>query len=249
MATLVIPEPTRTRTGPVEALQILRNLRRWCGLKFAVLWLLQGTVCRVLRLRIMHIIVQDGQGPGVLEPIVPPGYELRLATPEELARGVPDDPTFPDQATLQQYVAAGDLMIAAFHHGQIVSYGWCSSGPANIGGGLMLSFGPGYLYGHRAYTTRRHRGKGLHAAIIAYSRRVAAERGQVIVAYVDANNHRSLESESRAGRIRSGVVVIGLWAGRLRYWGSKVSRSVDLRLSRVAMSRSEAKKNHRPSGR
>jgi hypothetical protein len=86
----------------------------------------------------------------------------------------------------------------------------------------------------------------LHAAIIAYSRHVAAERGQVIVAYVDANNHRSLESESRAGRIRSGVVVISLWPGRLRYWASAVSRGVGLCLSRDAMPNTEPKKNHRP---
>jgi GNAT superfamily N-acetyltransferase len=232
MATLVIPEPNRTRTGPLEALRVLRNLHQRCGLRFAVLWLLQGTVCRVLKLRIVHIIVQDGHSAGVPEPTAPPGYQLRLATPEELARGVPDDPTFPDRATLQQYVAAGDLMIAAFHNGQIVSYGWCSSAPADIGGGLTLRFGPGYLYGHRAYTTKRHRGKGLHAAIIAYSRHVAAERGQVIVAYVDANNHRSLESESRAGRIRSGVVVIGLWHGGLWYWASELSRGVGVVLTR-----------------
>jgi GNAT superfamily N-acetyltransferase len=233
MATIVIqPEPTRT--GPSEALQILRNLHRRCGLKFAVLWLLQGTVCRVLKLRIVHIIVQDERDPGVLQPIAPPGYQLRLATPGELFLGVPDDPSFPDRTTLQKYVAAGDLMIAAFHDGQIVSYGWCSSGPADIGGGLTLRFGPKFLYGHRAYTTKRHRGKGLHAAIIDYSRRVAEERGQVIVAYVDANNYRSLVSESRAGKIRSGVMVIGLWAGRLRYWASEYCRKVALTLERSA---------------
>ncbi len=233
MATLVIPEPTRSRTGPIEALQILRNLHRRCGLKFAVLWLLQGTVCRVLRLRIVHIIMHDAQRRRMAEPLPPPGYDLSLATREELARGVPDDPTFPDGATLQRYIDAGDLMIAAFHRGQIVSYGWCSSGPADIGGGLTLSFGPRYLYGHRAYTSQRHRGKGLHAAIIGYSRRVAQERGQFMVAYVDANNYRSLVSESRMGEIHSGVVVIGLWPGKLRYWASTLSRKAGLSLRRA----------------
>jgi GNAT superfamily N-acetyltransferase len=233
MATIVI-QPQPTRTGPSEVLQILRNLRRRCGLKFAVLWLLQGTVCRVLKLRIMHIIIQDAKGRGAAEPLPPAGYELRVATAEELARGVPDDPTFPDRVTLQQYIDGGDLMIAAFHRGQIVSYGWCSSGPANIGAGLTLSFGPRYLYGHRAYTTQRHRGKGLHAAIIGYSRQVAKERGQIMVAYVDANNYRSLESESRVGKIWSGVVVIGLWPGRLRYWASALCLQTGLSVSSAA---------------
>jgi len=233
MATLAI-QPEATRTRPFEALQIMRNLRKRCGLKYAVLWLLQGTVCRPLGLRVMHIIPQDAQNAREPQIPLPQGYQVRLATPEELARGVPDDPTFPDWPTLQQYLAAGDLMIAAFHNGQIASYGWCSSAPAHIGGGLTLSFGPGFLYGHRAYTAHRHRGKGLHAAIIQYSRRVAAEQGRTMVAYVDANNYRSLVSESRVGNLRAGVAVIRLGRGKLRYWASGLSRKVGFLLRRAA---------------
>lgn len=225
-------QPVEPRTGRSEILVRARNLWTRCGPRFAVLWLLQGTVCRLLRLRVVHIIVHESHGANDPQQLPPPGYELRIATPEELARGVPEDPTFPDAPTLQQYLAAGDLMIAAFHGGRIVSYGWCSTGPAAIAEDLTISFGPGFLYGHRAYTTLRHRGKGLHAAIITYSRRVAAERGQAIVAYVDANNYRSLISESRVGRLTAGVVVISLRPGRLRYWATALCREVGFSLAR-----------------
>lgn len=225
-------QPEEARTEPSEALLKARNLWKWCGPKYAVLWFLQGTLCRWLSLRVVHIIVHAGQDSRDPEQVLPPGYALRHATPEELARGVPGDPTFPDWPTLQQYLAGGDLMIAAFYGGQIVSYGWCSTGPAAIAADQHISFGPNYLYGHRAYTTRPHRGKGLHAAIIAHSRHVAGERGQSIVAYVDANNYRSLISESRLGRFRSGVVVISQRPGRLRYWASPLSRKVGFSLQR-----------------
>jgi hypothetical protein len=99
---------------------------------------------------------------------------------------------------------------------------------------LTISFGPRFLYGHRAYTTHRHRGKGLHAAITTYSRRVAAERGQAILAYVDANNYRSLISESRVGCPNAGVVVISLRPGRLRYWASPLCRKAGLVISKRA---------------
>ncbi|HXC60569.1 MAG TPA: GNAT family N-acetyltransferase [Steroidobacteraceae bacterium] len=233
MATLAV-QPEETRTGLFDALRIMRNLWMRCGPRYALLWLLQGTLCRALSLRVLHICIHEA-GPAVGgEQCLPSGYELRLATPEELARGVPDDPSYPDPATLRRYLAAGDLMIAVFHGGRIVSYGWCSSGPAAIGGGLTLRFSPRFLYGHRAYTSHRHRGKGLHAAIIAYSRHVAAQRGQSIVAYVDANNHRSLISESRIGPIRSGLVVVSLRSERLRYWASGLCRQAGLVVSKVA---------------
>ena len=159
---------------------------------------------------------------------LPEGYIVRSPTDDELARGVPNDPTFPDWTTLQQDLARGDLMIAAFHGGEIVSYGWCSTRPAAIGGNLELGLGSRFLYGHRAYTVHGHRGKGLHAAIIVHSRRIAAERGKAMVAYVDANNHRSLISESRVGRLHSGVVVISHWGGKLRYWATPLCRKVGL---------------------
>jgi hypothetical protein len=222
------------RTGASEAVQIMRALWTHCGFRFALLWLAQGTLCRPLSLRLLHIICsRDARDIPDVEQAVPAGYEVRVATPEELARGVPEDPTFPDQPTLQQYLAAGDLMIAAFHGGQIVSYGWCSSGPAAIGGDMTISFGPRFLYGHRAFTTGRHRGKGLHAAIIVYSRHIAAARGQSIVAYIDANNYRSLISESRVGRLVSGLVVISQRPGRLRYWASALCRNVGFSLRRA----------------
>lgn len=231
MATLAV-EPQHPRTGPSEALQIARNLWTRCGPKYAVFWFLQGTLCRLLRLRVVHIIVHEVPAAQDLQQALPPGYDLRVAAPEELSRGVPGDPTFPDWPTLRQYLAAGDLMIAVFFDGQIVSYGWCSSAPAAIGEGMTIRFNPRYLYGHRAYTTRRHRGLGLHAAIIAFSRRVAAERGQSMVAYVDANNYRSLVSESRVGVPRSGLVVISQRPGKLRYWASRLSRKTGISLQR-----------------
>lgn len=227
MATLAF-EPQETRTGASEALLVARNLWKRCGLKYALLWLAQGTVCRALSLRVLHICVQADES-GAEEPL-PPGYELRVATIDELARGAPDDPTFPDWPVLQEYLAGGDLMIAAFHDGQIVSYGWCSAGQAAIADDLTIGFGPRFLYGHRAYTTPRHRGKGLHAAIIRYSRRVATQRGQAVVAYVDANNYKSLTSESRVGPLHSGIVVISQRRGRLRYWASPLCRKVGLSL-------------------
>ena len=212
----------------------MRDLWTRCGPRYALLWLLQGTLARSLSLRVLHICIHESGDPTAKEQVAPPGYEVRLATPEELARGVPGDPTFPDGATLERYLAAGDLMIAAFHGGSIVSYGWCSSAPAAIGGDLTIRFGPEYLYGHRAFTAHLHRGKGLHAAIISYSLRVAAERGQSMVAYVDANNYRSLVSESRTGPMRSGVVVISLRPGRFKYWASALSRKVGLVVSKAA---------------
>jgi hypothetical protein len=204
-----------------------------CGAKYALLWLLQGTLCRLLKVRLLHICLQEegrSRKAGAPAFCPPPGYALRLATEAELMRGVPDDPTFPDWPSLQWDIARGDLMIAAFHGGQIVSYGWCSTRPAAIGGDLVLSLGPRFVYGHRAYTVHRHRGKGLHAAIILYSRSVAAEQGKIVVAYIDANNHKSLISESRVGRLRSGLVVVSQHGGKLRYWATPLCRRVGLTL-------------------
>jgi hypothetical protein len=230
MAT-VLAQPEEARTGLSEALQIVRNLWTRCGPKYALLWLAQGTVCRALSLRVLHICVHATDELGADDQL-PPGYALRVATDAEMARGVPDDPTFPDWPVLQRYIDGGDVMIAAFHGGQIVSYGWCSARPAAIAEDLSIQFGPGFLYGHRAFTTRPHRGIGLHAAIIRYSRRVAVQRGQTMVAYVDANNHRSLVSESRVGKMKSGVAVILQRSKRLRYWASPLARRAGFSLRR-----------------
>jgi hypothetical protein len=231
VATLAV-QPEQSRTGISEALVKARNLWRRCGPRYAVLWVLQGTVCRLLSLRLLHVFLHEPRSPREGEQQAPAGYEVRVATREELARGVPGDPTFPDWPSLQQSLAGGDLMLAAFHGGQIVSYGWCSSASAAIANDLVISFDPAFLYGHRAYTTHRHRGKGLHASIILYSRRVATERNKTMVAYVDANNYSSLISESRVGPLRSGIAVISLRPGRLRYWASPLCRRLGLVLRR-----------------
>lgn len=206
----------------------MRALWTHCGPRFAALWLLQGTLCRLLKLRVMHICVHDRQIPtSALEPL-PQGYELRVATEAELARGVPDDPTFPAWPQLQTSLAQGDWMIAAFYGGKIVSYGWCSARPAVIAPGLTIGFGRDILFGDRAYTVQQHRGRGLHAAIIGFSRREAVRRGKTVVAYVDANNYRSLISESRVGPMHAGVVVVSQRPGKLRYWASPLCRRVGL---------------------
>jgi hypothetical protein len=229
MSTLVARRE-QTRTGPSEALQIIRALWTHCGPKYALLWLLQGTVLRWLKLRVMHICVHETQvlNAAVGQPLQ--GYEIRVATEDEMARGVPDDPTFPSWPALQESLAQGDWMIAAFYGGRIVSYGWCSARPAAIAADLTIGFGRDILYGDRAYTVHQHRGRGLHAAIIMYSRQEAMRRGKTVVAYIDANNYRSLISESRVAPMHSGVAAVSRRAGRLRYWASPLCRKVGLAL-------------------
>jgi hypothetical protein len=64
---------------------------------------------------------------------------------------------------------------------------------------------------------------------------VAAESGQIVVAYVDANNYRSLISESRVGPLKAGIAEIHQRRGRLRYWRSPLCRRVGLVLAQTAV--------------
>lgn len=214
-------------------IKVMRRLYRHCGTGYVVLWLVQGLVGRVLPLRILLVRVHDMDGLRRGFEAPPSGYELRIIPPREVVSDAFDDTAIRTGTFLREALERGDELVAAYENEKIVSYGWCSTGPTPFSEDLTISFSPEYVYGYRAHTTARHRGKGLHTAVIRYAgESVAAARGKGMVAFVDASNDRSLISEARVGHMdRTGMAIV--WAGRkLRYWASPLCRRVGFSLKR-----------------
>jgi len=218
---------------PALNARIFRRLWRYCGAGYAFLWLLQRLLGRVLPLRILLIRVHDIKQLGDLPPQAPAGYRLAVPTPAEVDKDAFDDTAIRTGTFLRAAFERGDQLVAAYDEDRIVSYGWCAGQATPIFADLQIRFDPQYVYGYRAHTSKQHRGKGLHAAVIRHAgTTVAGAKGKGMVAFVDASNDRSLISEARAGDLNTGVVIA--WTGkRLRYWASPLCRRVGLLLERI----------------
>jgi len=163
---------------------------------------------------------------------MPPGYEVAVPNPDEVDKDSFEDTAIRTGRFLRAAFERGDKLVAAYDQDRIVSYGWCAGQATPITDDLLIRFSPDYVYGYRAHTSKRHRGRGLHSAVIRHAgAAVAGASGKGMVAYVDASNDRSLISEARAGDLRMGVVVA--WTGKkLKYWASPIAREVGFSLEK-----------------
>jgi hypothetical protein len=217
------------------AVKALRRLWVHCGPGYAILWGIAQICSRLLpRLRFLLIRVHEASYLATSPPPETPNYELRIATDTEVMRALQDDTNVMSPEFVQQALLRGDTCVAAFAGDRVVSYGWCSAGPTPISDNVFLKVGSDYIYGHKANTSRRHRGKGLHTAVIRHAgRELAASRGKGMVAYIDATNDRSLVSEARVGQLQTGLVLIWLGRWKMRVWYSRICRKVGLVLHQV----------------
>jgi ribosomal protein S18 acetylase RimI-like enzyme len=183
-------------------------------------------------MRILLIRVHDIEKLIARSGETPQGYQVEVTEADRVHASSFEDTAIRTGTFLRAALKRGDKLVAAYEDERIVSYGWCAEGPTPISRDLEISFDPSYIYGYRAHTSKRHRGRGLHTAVIRHAAAtVAGAVGKGMVAYVDAGNDRSLISEARAGDLQTGVVIV--WVGKkLRYWASPLCRRVGFSLTR-----------------
>jgi hypothetical protein len=137
--------------------------------------------------------------------------ELRagFADPPALLAAATRDPSLeltPD--FVRAAAARGDRCYAIWSRDRLVSYGWYSNRPTDIGDGLTLRFNPRFTYMYKGYTTPEFRGRRLHGIGMARALAGHAAAGSLgLVSYVERTNTASLRSVYRLGFRDAGRVI------------------------------------------
>jgi hypothetical protein len=222
--------PSRLRDRVALTFKILHRLWTSCGSLIALLWVVDLLFRRVVPLRIFAVRIHEPAGMAAVALPDTPGYELKLASDQDLSRATQEDTHVLSRDFVESALRKGDVCIAAYESDRIVSYAWCSSNATVAFDRVTIEIGPQYLYGYKARTSRKHRGKGLHTAGILYAaKEIAAPAGKGMVAIIEIGNDRSLVSEARAGHLKFGIALV--WLGRrgIRWWLSSYARHAGLK--------------------
>ena len=106
---------------------------------------------------------------------------------------------------------ASSRCLGVFDDDRLVSFAWFSVEPVSVLEVMQVTFAPGDVYMHAAFTLATHRGQGLYPAIMRSAFEHFTFQGhRSLVALVRAENVASLRAQHRTG-----------WetVGRLRYVG------------------------------
>jgi hypothetical protein len=202
---------------------------------FLLLWLADSLLGRVLPLRILVIRRHPAAFLEVVALGNPAGYDVRVATRDELLRAAAAEPTALSAEFVEAALRKGDTCVAVFDAERIVSFSWCAQTPTRAFDDVWISVGDRCLYGYKAATFPRHRGQGLHALCINYAgKHLAAPRGKDTVAVIHAYNGKALASQTRVSRPRLDLAVLWLARKRLLVWMTASCRAMGLGFSKGA---------------
>jgi hypothetical protein len=212
--------------------KILGRLRKRCGWLIATLWLLDRALARVTSIQMLVVVVHERDVLMNERVQETPGYNLRIASEEELRSASIDDTNVMSREFIDAALRKGDVCVAAFESDHIVSYAWCSTGSTQVLDHIRMQIGPDYVYGYKARTSRGHRGRGLHTAGKQFAaKEVAVPRGKGMVAIIEMGNDRSLISEARGHAPKFGIANLSHRKHRLRSWMSPICRQAGLQFS------------------
>ncbi len=120
-----------------------------------------------------------------------------------------------DAAFLREAKERGDRCYVFLHGDTIASYGWYSTKPIGLGlrghdafsDPLQLYFDSSYVYMYSGFTRPEYRGRRLHGKGMAAALRAYSNRGlKGIISYVEASNRASLRSCDHLGYERFGRI-------------------------------------------
>lgn len=165
--------------------------------------------CYALALKVLQIV---SLSPEELDPnFLQLDRELRAGfadRPALLAAAERDPSLELSAAFICDAVARGDRCYAIWARDRLVSYGWYSNRPTDIGDGLTLRFNPRFTYMYKGYTTPDFRGRRLHGIGMARALVGLTATGALgLVSYVERTNIASLRSVYRLGFRDAGRVV------------------------------------------
>jgi GNAT superfamily N-acetyltransferase len=182
---------TPTRLGSFRALAA-----RW-GLGKALL----AAVMRLCRPWLMLCRVQTRANQplqGELE--LPQGIEVRLANRADLLQAAAEMPEQLSPDFFDAALARGDICVAAFAEGSIVSLQWASFTTAAVTDPLWVRFQAPYRYGYRGYTRPAYRGRRIAKAVMRCCDALCLERGYShTIVYAEVHNYASLANLARLG--------------------------------------------------
>jgi GNAT superfamily N-acetyltransferase len=145
---------------------------------------------------------------------LPQDIEVRLANRAELLRGAAEVPEQLSPEFIDAALARGDICVAAFAEGSIVSLQWASFTTAAVTDRLWVRFRAPYRYGYRGYTRPTCRGRRIAKAVMRCCDALCLERGYShTIVYAEVHNYASLANLARLGNRSIG------FAGYLRCFG------------------------------
>lgn len=128
------------------------------------------------------------------------GMTIRVATPDDLNRAADDMPGQLERQFIDRAMARGDICLAAFHDGAMVSFVWRSFTTAPHGDGLRVRVEWPYWYTYKAYTRPDFRGRRVSGLLTLYGDEVCRDRGyRYGVGFIETHNYASIRSNMRLG--------------------------------------------------
>jgi hypothetical protein len=108
---------------------MLRLVWRHCGSLMLLLWAADNLLGRILPLRI--VIMRRHTVPFLRSVPLdnPAGYEVRIATREELLRTVAANPLVSSAEFVEAALRKGDICVAVFDGSDIASFSWTAATP------------------------------------------------------------------------------------------------------------------------
>ena len=175
-------------------------------------WALRA-VQRVIDFKVLRAMCITVVAPAFLE--LPPGLSGDFLDRETLRRMTADPKYDVTPEFLDGALAKGDECYAILDGNQPAAYGWYAHSPTPMSDGLLVHFGPAYVYMYKGFTLDAYRGRRLHA--IGMTRALAAYQARGfkgLVSYIEADNLNSLKSAYRMGYVDFGRVFIIRILGR-----------------------------------
>ena len=124
----------------------------------------------------------------------------RFLTTDEI-EAIPTDPNLETSVEfVLDVLGRSDLCYGIFQDKALIAYGWYSRIPTPIDEHLMFYFPETHVYMYKGFTLKSHRGRRLHAYVMALALEKFTAEGYVgLASFVLADNIRSVRSCARLG--------------------------------------------------
>lgn len=148
--------------------------------------------------------------------VAPPGFELRLLTPEELFRHSRDPGLDLREPMIRETDQRGDRCLGALAEGVLVGYVWFAYAVAPHVDGIWVKVPPRAVYRFKAFVRPSHRGRGIAAALYGFADPLVGKAGlDTVVDCVAVQNLPSIAASLKSGSRPLGV--LAYWRTRRRF--------------------------------
>lgn len=135
------------------------------------------------------------------------GIDVRYPTSAELLEACKRGDIGLDRSWVNEALARGDLIAAAFDGVKMIGYMWSSYSTAPHTDGIWIEFQAPYRYGYKSFVDPDYRGRRISNRISAYSDLDSMRRGFTqAISFVETHNYNSIRSNQRhVGREYVGI--------------------------------------------